>query len=389
MSGLRRGWWLLLLGLLLGLTASVVTDASEWGALRRAESYRASGDFPAAERSYDDALRAAPDDPTPALRLADLYRQWGRPRQVLAMLDEAQRRGATADETLPLRLRTLAQLGAWDEVLQFASRGNDALALSLLTQAHLHRGECGAAADAVARWRAVAPDDAEAQRAWRDLHRPPQALAEGKALLREQRWGLAYCVLAQAVVDQPAAATAHAWYGESAARLGLSEVAQRQFRAATRLAPGEPLGWLLWGTESLRQGDWEAARIALLRAQRLDPANPAPCLALAEVKAGQGRYSEVNLWIDAALERAPADPAVWKAAARFYLERNLRLPPYPLKAALGAVRLSPDDAESHTLLGWAYLLAGDLPAARAALDDALALAPDDAEALALRERVGR
>ncbi len=382
---IRRVWLpVLLLLLALGLAAGH-NDAAVWVALRQAEVHVAQGDFPAAEGSYRVALQAAPDDPYPALRLAELYQTWGKPQQALAALAEARQRGLPEADYVPRQLQLLAQAEDWETLLATAQEHDDPQTLALVTQAYLHLGDCASAEATAARWREIAPEEQDAQDIWRTLHAPPDALATGLKLIRQQRWPLAYCVLQRATTAEPTSAVAHAWYGESAARLGLTDTAQEQFQLATELAPEAPLGWLLWGTDALRRTDWETARVALLRAQRLDPANPAPCLALAEVKAGQGHYNEVNTWIDAALERSPADPAIWKAVARFYLERNLRLPPYPLKAAQGAVQLAPQDAEAHTLLGWAYLLNGDLEAARTALDDALALAPDDAKARALRD----
>jgi Flp pilus assembly protein TadD, contains TPR repeats len=72
---------------------------------------------------------------------------------------------------------------------------------------------------------------------------------------------------------------------------------------------------------------------------------------------------------------APEDPDVWDAVARFYLER------FPgdargVTAARARVRLAPDSAGAHALMGRALLFAEDYAGAEEALQKALELAPD-------------
>ena len=209
----------------------------------------------------------------------------------------------------------------------------------------------------------------------------------GHALLRAGDWGLAACVLTRAVEAHPASAEIHAWSGESLSHLGEATIAREHLERAADLAPDQAQPWLLLGMHDLQQGWLDLAKNELLRAQRLDPNNPAPCLTLAELKAQQGKYDEVNLWVEAALARAPTDADLWKAAARFYLERSLRQPPYPLAAAEGAVTLAPDDAEAHLLLGWARFERDELAAAMDELHTAVELAPDLGHAYYLRGQV--
>jgi tetratricopeptide (TPR) repeat protein len=199
-------------------------------------------------------------------------------------------------------------------------------------------------------------------------------------LLRQRQWGLAACVLERAVAADPISAEAQAWLGEALDRLERPAESLPHLERATVLAPDAPLGWLLLGMHRLRAGDTQAAREALLQAQRLDAGNPAPCLGMAAVLAAESRYTEVGRWTEAALERAPEDVEVWKAVARFYLERNLDPEKGALPAAEGATRLAPTDAEAWMLLGWARLLAQDVQQALAALDTATRL--DDSLAYA-------
>jgi Flp pilus assembly protein TadD len=207
------------------------------------------------------------------------------------------------------------------------------------------------------------------------------------ALIRNGNWPLAACVLTRAVsTDSHETVTAemHTWLGEALARVGRPAEAQEHLVAATTLAPEAPLGWLLLGTYYLSQQETDAAREALLRARALDPFNPAPCLAMAEATAQAGRYDEVDIWIAAALDNAPTDGDIAKAAARFYLQRNLIHAEYPFRAIESAIQLAPDDGEAQMLLGEFRLMTGDNAGALVALDTAVRLAPTLGQAHYLR-----
>jgi len=382
---------------------------------QQAEAHIAAGEYTAAEALYQSARQAYPDDPLPAYRMAQLYQQWGRPEAGLRALETAIRNGMPAEESQELRLRLLAQTGAWDQVVAEAeTMPPDANTLDLLTHAHLQRYECDAAHQSAARWHELTSEEQEKQatRILGVLADDPTRICKvdealcitiiactedadvgacdaaiGHALLRAGDWGLAACVLTRAVEAHPASAEVHAWLGESLNRLGETTAAREHLERAVELAPESAQPWLLLGMYDFQQGNLDVAKSELLRAQRLDPKNPAPCLTLAELKAQQGKYDEVNLWVEAALTRAPTDADLWKAAARLYLQRSLRQPPYPLAAAEGAVTLAPDDAEAHLLLGWARFERDELAAALDELHTAVELAPDLGHAYYVRGQV--
>jgi Flp pilus assembly protein TadD len=216
--------------------------------------------------------------------------------------------------------------------------------------------------------------------------RPERDLVLGQRLIRGGWWGLAACVLARAAEDDGAGAQSaahagqtHTWLGEALVRLGHIREGEAHLRLAVDLDPDSALAWLLLGQHYTARGSLENARIALLNAQRLDPTNPVPCLAVAGLKAAMGRYDEVNTWIAAARVRAPMDPDIAKAAARFYLSRWLDDGGEGLEAARAAVRLAPEDAEAHMLVGWALLNDDRFAAAQRALEEAAALDPGLAE----------
>ena len=366
-----------------------------------AEARAQEGKYTAAEALYREAAQIMPDDPRPALKLAALYRTWKRPRNGLTALYEATQKGATANQTAHLRLELLAMAQNWPQVIveaktQLEVAPKDALALKVLTQADLQQYRCVTATQTAQRWREATPEDLNAAKTWGALANDTVSLCKadeqlctivtanceekhdtqlGIALIRTGDWSLAACVLSRAVAENHATAETYAWLGEALARIGRADEARVYLIEATLLAPKSPLVWLLLGTYDLQHMESEAAEKALLRAHQLDPGNPSPCLALAGVRAQTGQYDEVNVWLKAATNAAPTDVEVWKAAARFDLERHLTDDEFPLRAIQNALQLAPGDGEAYMLLGWFRLLQGDAPGALTALDEAVALAP--------------
>ncbi len=369
------------------------------------DAYRDAGEYTAAETAYRQALQTNGADPTPALKLTQLYAEWERPEDGLAALDEAIRRGAEDRNVLRWRITLLGAAGNWGQVQAEAqaflqTQGDDAGVLAALTQAYMQARQCAKAAEIAERWYALAPEDA--RDVWGALTGNMDALCQsnsrvcisncgqhcdlplGYRLLRENAWPQAACALERGLAAMPNGSGGEVWLGEALSRMGYPEEALIYLERATSLNPDAPQGWLLLGMHLLRQKDAPAAREALLRAHKLDPANPAICLAMAEVKALNGQYDEIQTWIEAALERADDDGNIWKSAARFYLQRNLFQNDFPLRAAEGAVQRMPQDAEAQMLLGWVYLTEADATGALFTLDNALQLAPEMAEAHYLR-----
>lgn len=365
---------------------------------RAAAAHITAGEYSAAETLYHAALQEAPNDPQPALQLAQLYQMWNRPAAGLAALDEAARRKAPVEEITPLRLELLALNGNWADLITTAEAHlitvpNDSQALKWLTRAYLHTYQCATADTTAQRWYDAAPDDLDARLTLGALGGDISSLCEADArfcilpptgddlqlgitLIRDGNWPLAACVLTRAAATDDAPAEAHAWLGEALARLDRPQEAQPHFLKATTLAPRSPLAWLLLGLFYLSQQQTDNAVKALLQAHNLDPTNPLTCLSLAEAKAQAGHYDEVDAWIGAALDAAPTDADVAKTAARFYLERHLIQNEYPLRPIQSAIKLAPEDGEATMLLGWFKLMTGDTTGARETLDKAVALAPE-------------
>ena len=394
---------LLLLGISTGCIFRQPTDLVDHRLLQ-AETEITMGHFSSAAEILQALITNSPNDPTPALALTDCYLAWGKPQAGLAALEEAARRGASPDEIADRRLALLQAAGAWSELrheatLQLKTRPADITALSAMVEASLQLGDCESARDAAARLaqaaptrsanrilavlegnlelvREHAPDLLQAD----EICEPHCKLLVGYRLVEQEAWGLAHCVLQQAVRTEPVSAEAHAWLGESLERLGHSQQALAHFQQATQLAPASPLSWLLLGKYHMTHHDLDAAEDALGRARELDPGNPALYLAIAELCASRGQYAEMTAWNRKAVSLVPDDPDLWQAVARMYLTRMLIEDPMAMEAARRAVSLAPDAAESHALLGWAYLLRSEPQSALLELQKAVDLGPASGEA---------
>jgi Flp pilus assembly protein TadD len=373
---------------------------------KRASEQIDEGHYTAAAMIYRQAMEDAPNNATPALRLAKLYADWNRPDQGLAVLSEAVDRGAVNTLTTPLRFELLTQAQLWDQLqleaqTEISQNPSNESAWRALTLAFLHQGDCAAATQSAIHWVStglsqtseaayyLAVLSVDPKRLTRDAPELLQTntsceadLTEcmGYNLIRQERWALAICALRPVVHQYPQNAYVRGWLGEALSRNDLNAEAERHLLEAVRLTPEAPLPWLLLGKHYLNIGELEAARNPLLNAQALDPANPAPCLAIAEIKARTSAYEEIKIWADAALDRAPNDAEIWKAVARLYLARNLNQEGYPRLAAEGAVRLEPDDGEAHMLLGRTHLQSGRTQEAIEALEQSIELIPHSGEA---------
>ncbi|MBC7226336.1 MAG: tetratricopeptide repeat protein [Thermoflexales bacterium] len=364
----------------------------------------------AAEAAYRQAASLRPDDPTPYLRLARLYRDWNRPQEGLDALARAGERGADLGEVASLRAAFYAAQGDWERAV---AEGEQALALRddpatwhLLVRGYLQREREEEARDAcqalVERDPAdvqareclgflLALTDPEAARPHLQAAATPFARAGltaleekdevarlarlGQAALAHGEPALAVLALRRAVAMNPNFADARALLGHALEEMGRLEGARVQLETAVRLAPDSPLARSLLGLHFLNRGDPDAARPHLEAAYDRDPQNPAFALYLGLLYADLGQYAVADIWLAEATRLAPEDPHIWEAVARFYLDR------FPgdargVTAARALVRLAPDAASAHALLGQALLFAEDYAGAEEALCRTLELAPD-------------
>lgn len=375
----------------------------------------------AAEAAYRRCALLCADDSAPHLRLAHLYLEWNRPQEGLEAVGEAERRGGDPQEVAGLRAALLAAQGDWPEALRWGERaralGDSSPALlHLLGDGYLREGQADRATAAYRDLLALYPDDRRAQErlgvltalsdpagAMAHLRAASTPLAEavlralenaspdsterlaavGRACLEAEEPVLAVVALERAVLRAPDFAEAHALLGHALAQLapasGEDRRAREHLEAAVRLAPDSPLARSLLGLHLLLWGDPAGARPHLEAAYDLDPTNPAIALYLGLTYADLGNYLVADIWLSEATRLAPEDPEIWEAVARFYADRFVQ-DPRGVAAAQALVRLTPERAGAHDLLGWALFRAGRIAEAEEALQKALSLDPDLASA---------
>ena len=160
-------------------------------------------------------------------------------------------------------------------------------------------------------------------------------------------------LLAAVARAAPGRADVHLLLGKVLLSLDRTPEAASAFARAAELAPRsyEALTWV--GVACLREGNLAAARQALERAVRLGPGQPRPHLLLAQVYDRLGRTSEARL-VAARHDRL----AELGRDLEVLRQRSLR---------------DPSDLLSRTRLGNLLVERGDLPAAGAAFQEALAI----------------
>jgi tetratricopeptide (TPR) repeat protein len=129
-----------------------------------------------------------------------------------------------------------------------------------------------------------------------------------------------------------------------------------------------------------RHGRPRQAEFQFRQALKLDPYDAALYAELGKTWRAEQNYIDAEIAFRAAAELAPGHAGFQLLLARFYVDSLIKVRTYGLSAAREAAQLSPDDAETFDVLGWAYCLVGYLDEAEHTLSRAVALDPDLASA---------
>lgn len=155
---------------------------------------------------------------------------------------------------------------------------------------------------------------------------------------------------------------------------GDPQIAERYLLRAAEIDPQhvgcvETLVWLY-----SRQERTEDALKALLLADASNPRNMSITMMLGRLYVGMGRFEEAEKAFTSAIDISPGSADGYRAVAGLYLDTNKKLPE-ARTAALKAVELEPV-AENYHLLAVACLRNGERAEARAAIERAIAAAPN-------------
>ncbi len=146
--------------------------------------------------------------------------------------------------------------------------------------------------------------------------------------------------------------------GIASGALARNDEAERHFRRAIALAPGDAQSYSFYGNWLGSRGQLPEALAALDRSIALNPADPAPRESLAQVRARQ----------------APASPEQHLADSLAYYQLGSFVD--CIRAAQEALRLRPDYAEAYNNVAAGYQSMGRWDEAIAAAEHALRLKPD-------------
>jgi tetratricopeptide (TPR) repeat protein len=143
--------------------------------------------------------------------------------------------------------------------------------------------------------------------------------------------------------------------------------------------PGNAEAWLVLSQVELMLGDSVAALRAAQTAGALLPADPRPCADAASALSRLGRHEAAFAAADRAVELEPGQ-ACWHRVASMVRVSAGREPGEAMAAAQAAVRLAPEDAESHLVLGMVADLMEQRDLADRSVRRALELDPLNADA---------
>jgi tetratricopeptide (TPR) repeat protein len=216
------------------------------------------------------------------------------------------------------------------------------------------------------------------------------ALRQGVAHGAARDYGAALDAYRQAARLQPESPFPWMQTGEILLRQHRFVEAASAFYEAARRGAGE-MAFLGLGESLAGRGDWAAALRAWLRAQARAPDDARIYVALARGSIAQAQFDQAGRYLARAIE-GQSDGDV--AAAAHALMGRLLIQDNPVRAAghfrqagdedmlavLAVADAEPDPARRALLLGAAFLQRSELPLARRAFEQAVTLAPADAEA---------
>ncbi|MGC8879170.1 MAG: tetratricopeptide repeat protein [Anaerolineae bacterium] len=358
--------WLLALDAFNRALARRIDDATAWAGL--ASVNWAQGEMDTAATHWQAALHRQPDLMSARLGLA------------LTLLHKGQTEEANA--TLKTGLAALHS-----DILSQSNQPNEIAAAHLLRGAILTLD-----APAEARYElSLIPEDALLEiRSQRDhllaaldrvtaLRSPALAAKHiGLAMMEIELWPLAHLALTRACTLQPDDAEAVASLGRVEAMMGLDRSAWEHLSTAAILRPEWSRVRLWLGAYCRHKGLLHLAVMQLRTAVALEPTNTEALLELSRAYMDQGSYTQAEETLLTATTKAPHNLDIQLALARFYADRLWRVADRGLVAAQKAAQMAPQNASARDLLGWMYLLAGDLRQARLHLLSALTLDPEQA-----------
>lgn len=170
----------------------------------------------------------------------------------------------------------------------------------------------------------------------------------GQALANIGAWDLSVLALEKASHFDPNYAEAWAYLGESRQQIGQDGLSA--LGMAIDIDPLSVAANLFTAIYWQRSGDFDKAFRYLQIAQLIDPSNIQILLEEARTKIMAGNVLEARIYFERALELEPENQTLWKAYARYSLDKDIFLSEIGAPAALRALALDANDPEALWLM---------------------------------------
>lgn len=191
----------------------------------------------------------------------------------------------------------------------------------------------------------------------------------GQGLLQIREYDLANQTFLQAIGVN--STYAEAWALLSEAEQSLGKDGWQALQKALQLSPQSDIVRAELALYYRRQGKLNEA-LTVLRALAADHPQQANWLIeIGSTVSEQGDLIAAMNAFEQATEIEPQNPATWRALAAFAAENGFDAQSYSIPAAQKAVALDDKDAQSLDLMGWIWLIEGDLEKAEQFLQQAL------------------
>jgi len=323
----------------------------------------------AASRGYlAKAVKANPEDPTPSLALAESYAASGEFPAALEVLTALLGKRPDDLRALAAQGALQSEAGQWGEAVGTYRRLVRASGGAVDARLLLARAELGAGDPAAAR--RVLDDALEA-----DPDHPPTIEALFRLLLQEEGAEAALAHAERLGRRYPAAAWRYQVVGDLHLHAGRAEQAIAAYEEGWRKQPSAALAVAL-ARARLRQGGGEAALAPLRDWLAQEPEDHQVRLMLAEHLLGLGALERAQVEYEAMIESQAMNPVVWNNLAWLYQQAGDA-------RAVGhgerALALAPGQPAIMDTFGWILLDTGDASRAASLLRQAHEGAPGNAD----------
>lgn len=328
------------------------------------------GNLAQADAYISEVVTAVPDNQEARALLAQVRVQQGRAAEVPELLAAANTSDGISDSLVGVAIRASLQSGDYATTIAYlrqrlaANPDNPDASLELAATL-ITAGEVDEAEVILERL----PEGA-------DSNAFEQQLLQIYVTLQRQDAQTALSLAEQLVAQHPDDARAYSAVANVALLTGDATLARSSLAEAQRRAPQTASTYLNIAAIDIERGEFDSARAQLRALLEQQPDSPQFMTALALLEQRAGNDPAAEEWLERALSADPESVAPRISLAQWRLNKQDYVGAED--TARSAVELAGDNAVTHNLLGLALYAQDKLEPARASLERALELAPNEA-----------